>query len=60
MKTFDLPECACGNRKVELMDSDEGVDVYRCPACFDWFEVDTFVPHAKKHHKVRRMRATDE
>lgn len=51
---FNLVECACGSTMTRLVSSDEGVDVYACDECGDFFENDSFTPHEKR--KVRKER----
>lgn len=51
----------CDSDRVRLVSSDDGVDVYTCRACGQFFENDTFVSHPKAPTpKNRKVRFDDE
>lgn len=51
----------CDSEDTKLVDSDEGVDIYRCNDCGIYFEQDTFVAHPKKPPvKNRKVHFDDE
>lgn len=58
----DINYChLCDSDDTELVDSDEGVDIYRCYSCGEYFEQDTFVAHPKKPPvKNRKVHFDDE
>lgn len=51
----------CESANTTFVDSEDGVDVYRCKDCGNYFEMDTFVAHPKKLPvKNRKVHFDDE
>lgn len=47
-------ECSCGSLNTKIVSTDEGIEVFSCEDCGDYFENDSFVQNPKR--KVRKER----